>query len=76
MSIPNTTFRSFVEKLGNTPPSEFIGEEGDLFWDPNNGSLRVSKTPGGMAVTGVTTSLVAANGTTFEIKDGLIIGMS
>lgn len=57
MSIPNTTFRSFIEKLGGTDPSEFIGEEGDLFWNPNTGSLRVSdgSTPGGMAVTGVTT---------------------
>ena len=57
MSVPNTTFRSFIEKLGGTDPSEFIGEEGDLFWNPNTGSLRVSdgSTPGGMAVTGVTT---------------------
>ena len=132
MNVPNTTFRSFIEKLGNTPPAEFIGERGDLFWDPNIGSLRVSdgSTPGGISATsvgtgtttagistaglasiayvdnkvgqatagistaglasiayvdnkvglatavGITTSFLAANGITFEIKDGLIIGMS
>ena len=80
MSVPNTTFRSFVEKLGGTDASEFVGDEGDLFWKPEDASLRISDgtTPGGVAVTaaGINTSFVAANGTTFEIKDGLIIGMS
>ena len=108
MSVPNTTYRSFVEKLGNTPASEFIGEEGDLFWNPETGSLRVSdgSTPGGIAASatgtqtlgistaglasiayvntkvgqvtaaGISTSFVSANGVTFEIVDGLIIGMS
>ena len=54
MSIPNTTFRSLVEKLGGTEPSEFIGNEGDLFYDPNTATLRVSdgKTPGGITVNG------------------------
>ena len=54
MSIPNTTFRSLVEKLGGTEPSEFIGNEGDLFYDPNTSTLRVSdgKTPGGIIVNG------------------------
>lgn len=57
MSVPNTTFVSFVEKLGGTPANEYIGNEGDLFWNPETGSLRVSdgSTPGGMAVTGITT---------------------
>lgn len=57
MAVPNTTYRAFVEKLGSTAPAEFIGNEGELFWDPNTGSLRISdgSTPGGIAVTGVTT---------------------
>ena len=57
MAIPNTTFRAFVEKLGDTEPGLFIGNEGDLFYDPNTASLRISDgvTPGGIAVTGVTT---------------------
>jgi len=57
MAIPNTTFRAFVEKLGATEAATFVGNEGDLFYDPNTASLRVSDgvTPGGMAVAGVTT---------------------
>ena len=57
MAIPNTTFRAFVEKLGDTEAADFIGNEGDLFYDPNTASLRVSDgvTPGGLPVTGVTT---------------------
>ena len=57
MTIPNTTFRAYVEKLGATEAANFIGNEGDLFYDPNTASLRVSDgvTPGGVPVTGVTT---------------------
>ena len=57
MAIPNTTFRAYVEKLGATEAATFIGNEGDLFYDPNTASLRVSDgtTPGGLPVTGVTT---------------------
>ena len=57
MTIVNTTFRAYVEKLGATEAADFIGNEGDLFYDPNTASLRVSDgiTPGGVAVTGVST---------------------
>ena len=56
MTIVNTTFRAFVEKLGDTEAADFIGNEGDLFYDPNTASLRVSDgvTPGGVPVAGVT----------------------
>ena len=56
MAIPNTTFRAYVEKLGATEAATFIGNEGDLFYDPNTASLRVSDgtTPGGVPVAGVT----------------------
>ena len=56
MAIPNTTFRAYVEKLGATEAATFIGNEGDLFYDPNTASLRVSdgSTPGGVPVAGVT----------------------
>lgn len=57
MAIQNTTFRAYVEKLGATEAADFIGNEGDLFYDPNTASLRVSDgiTPGGIAVVGVST---------------------
>ena len=57
MAIPNTTFRAYVEKLGATEAATFIGNKGDLFYDPNTASLRVSDgtTPGGVPIAGVTT---------------------
>ena len=76
MAIPNSTFRAFVEMLGDTDPTEFIGNEGDLFYDPNTASLRVSDgvTPGGVPVTGVTTvtgpvnfSLIPALDDTYDL---------
>jgi len=76
MTIPNTTFRAFIEKLGDSDPEAFIGSEGDLFYNPNTASLRVSDgvTPGGVPVVGVTTvagpiqsSLVPATDGTLDL---------
>lgn len=52
MAINNTTFRVYVEKLGASEASDFIGNEGDLFYDPNTAQLRLSdgSTPGGVSV--------------------------
>ena len=49
LPIPNTTYRVFSEKLGDSDPQTFVGNPGDIFWDPNNGDLNLSdgKTPGG-----------------------------
>jgi hypothetical protein len=56
MSITNTTYRVFVEKLGNTNPSQFIGNEGEVFYDPDavSPSLKLSNgsTPGGVSFAG------------------------
>jgi len=54
MTIPNSTFRVFSQKLGGTDSSQFVGNEGDIFWNPNTGELKVSdgSTPGGVAVAG------------------------
>lgn len=50
--MSNTTYRFFVEKLGDSDPEEFIGNEGELFYDPVGQSLRLSdgETPGGIIV--------------------------
>jgi hypothetical protein len=50
MAVPNTTYRIFVEKLGASSANNFVGDEGDLFYDPNNGEIRISNgtTPGGI----------------------------
>lgn len=56
MSIPNTTHRLLVERLGGTDPSVFIGNEGEVFYDPDASSptLRLSdgSTAGGIAIGG------------------------
>lgn len=45
----NVTYRAYVEKLGGTKADEYVGNEGDLFYDRTNGQLRVSNgvDPGG-----------------------------
>lgn len=62
MTIPNTTFRAFIEKIGDTEATTFIGNEGDLFYDPNTSSLRVSDgtTPGGVPVADGSAGVVTA----------------
>jgi hypothetical protein len=54
MTIINTTYRVFVEKLGGTDPSQFIGDEGEVFLDPNVPALKLSNgvTPGGVSIGG------------------------
>lgn len=52
MTIPNTTYRVLVEKLGSSDPSQFIGNEGEVFYDPNTPALKLSNgsTPGGVSI--------------------------
>lgn len=38
----NTVYRLFVEKLGGTSPSQFVGDEGEIFYDPNAKALKIS----------------------------------
>lgn len=49
LPIENTTYRAFTEKLGASDPQEFVGNPGDLFWNPNEGEVNISdgKTVGG-----------------------------
>ena len=50
----NTTYRVLVEKLGASAPSQFVGNEGEVFYDPSNPSLFLSdgSTSGGVAIGG------------------------
>ena len=54
MTIPNTTHRFFVEKLGASNPSQFVGDAGEVFLDPNVPALKLSdgSTPGGISIGG------------------------
>ena len=62
MSIPNTTHRLLVEKLGGTTAESFVGNEGEVFYDPDSPTptLRISdgSTPGGQYVGIASTSLL------------------
>lgn len=42
MAIPNTTYRILVEKLGDVDPDVFVGNEGEVFYDPNSPELKLS----------------------------------
>tara|TARA_B100002019_G_scaffold131108_1_gene112641 strand:- start:902 stop:2056 length:1155 start_codon:yes stop_codon:yes gene_type:complete len=46
----NTTYRVFLEKLGNTLPNQFVGNAGEMFYDPSGTVVRFSDgiTPGGI----------------------------
>jgi hypothetical protein len=52
--ITNTTYRFLVEKLGDSDPAQFVGNEGEVFYDPTNPLLKLSdgSTPGGVSVGG------------------------
>lgn len=47
-----SVYRTFLEKLGGSDASTFVGKVGDLFYDPSVGNLKLSdgSTAGGVAV--------------------------
>jgi hypothetical protein len=63
MSLSNTVYRFFVEKLGGANPSTFVGDEGEVFYNPEIGSLKLSDgtSPGGITITEPTSSILADN---------------
>ena len=48
----NTVYRLFVEKLGGANPTTFVGDEGEVFYDPSDGVLKISdgSTPTGLVM--------------------------
>jgi len=60
-----STYRAFLSKMGGTDPSTYIGREGEIFWNPTDGSLRLSDgtTQGGNAIAGGGVGLVSRNTT-------------
>ena len=60
--MANKTYVAFVDKQGGTTATSYVGNEGELFYDPTTTTLRVSdgSTPGGTVVSG------AGGGTTDE----------
>ena len=47
-------YRALVEKLGAASTATFVGNEGELFWDPTSTTVRISdgSTPGGVGIGG------------------------
>ena len=76
-----TTWRLFPEKLGGTSATSFVGDAGEIFYDPASTTLRISdgSTPGGTSLLGgggtdsQTLSLV---GDTLSITNGNSVDLS
>jgi hypothetical protein len=65
--MSNVTYRPFMEKLGGVNPLTFIGNHGDLFYDPFDGILRISDgvTQGGTTISGANAIITVVDGGTF-----------
>jgi len=50
--MSNVVNKIFVDKMGGKTSSDFIGQPGEIFYDPNTGSLRISDgvTAGGKSI--------------------------
>lgn len=50
--MANKTFKAFVDKMGGTTATNYIGNEGELFYDPTTTTLRIGDgtTPGGTVI--------------------------
>lgn len=50
--MSNKTFKVFVDKMGGTTATTYIGNDGELFYDPTTTTLRIGDgtTPGGTVV--------------------------
>lgn len=65
--MSNVTYRMFLEKLGGTDVSTFIGSHGELFYDPFDGILRLSDgaTQGGTVLSGANATFTIIDGGLF-----------
>ena len=70
----NTVYRVFVEKLGGTSPSQFVGDEGEVFYDPNAKALKISDgiTLGGNVIVPQEFSFISTKADFPEPVDGVI----
>jgi hypothetical protein len=61
--MSNTIFKLFADKQGGRQTSTYIGRYGDIFYDPDIGSIKLSNgiTPGGITITEPALATVADN---------------
>ncbi len=67
MPQSNVTFKLFVDKMGGTDVSSYIGSFGDIFYDPFVGDLKISNgvTQGGTPITGSNAAITLIDGGLF-----------
>ena len=70
----NYTVRAILERLGSTPLEEYIGNEGDLFYDVYRRELKISdgKTPGGNTIRGLHSAGGGAEGNPIPMAFGIV----
>ena len=74
-----TIIRSFNENLGGSDVFTFVGNRGDLFWDPTSSELRIADgvTPGGLPAGGSNgMSEAPADGNIYVRKDTFWVPLS
>lgn len=76
--MTNKTYVAFVDKQGGTTATSYVGNEGELFYDPTTTILRVSNgsTPGGTVVSnggGANTGDITFTGSTISSEDDMTI---
>jgi len=61
--MSNKTFKLFADKMGGNPAASFIGTAGELFYDPEIGSIKLSNgvSPGGITITEPASVTIADN---------------
>ena len=74
----SSNYRIFVEKLGAGIATSFVGDRGELFYDPSSTDLRISdgSTPGGIIITGATAQTLNLSGNTLSISNGNSVDLS
>ena len=67
--MANKTFKLFSDKMGGRTASEYIGTEGEIFYDPTTTSLRISdgSTAGGMVLSSANTGDITFNAGTISV---------
>lgn len=76
--MANKTFKAFVDKMGGTTATNYIGNEGELFYDPTTTTLRIGDgtTPGGTVLSsggGAGTGNFTFSGNTMTVPTNGII---
>lgn len=61
----SSVYKAFLHKMGGVTQAEYVGKEGEIFWDPTVGTLKLAdgSTAGGTTLNGITNGLQGRNET-------------